>query len=167
MRRGGLKKRLNKKLDWKTLILSFFIVYATALAGSIFTSPGVKSFWYQTVRPSITPPDLVFPIVWNILFFMIFVSLYLSLTNSRNKHVQSKIEIVFGINLVLNFLWSVLYFGLRNPLLAFIDLILLAFSIASIIFIVRKINRKAAWLLAPYLIWVCFAGILNYLSIFK
>ena len=160
----GLKKIFGK-INWGILFLSLVTVYGTAALGSIFTSAGVKSFWYLSIKPSITPPNFVFPIIWNILFFLIFISLYISLTKSKNKKISSKVEIVFGINFLLNFLWSFFYFGLRNPLLAFADLILLFFSILAMIKITWKINRKASWILVPYLLWIIFAGILNYLSI--
>jgi translocator protein len=166
MKKKGLKY-FFKKINWQILFLSLITVYGTALLGGLFTSAGVKSFWYLTVRPSITPPNWVFPVVWNILFFLILISLYLCLTNVKTKKESSKIEIAFGINFILNFLWSFLYFGIRNPLFAFIDLILLGFSIISLIFINWKSNRKSALLLIPYLVWIIFAGILNYLSIFR
>jgi translocator protein len=164
MKKRG-KRNFFKKINWKILLLSLFTVYGTAFLGSVFTSSGVKSFWYLTVRPSITPPNWVFPVVWNILFFMIFISLYICLTKAKDKKSSSKAEIVFGINFLLNFLWSLFYFGLRNPLFAFLDLILLFFSILAMIRITWKINRKASWLLVPYLLWIVFAGLLNYLSI--
>ncbi len=162
----GLKK-IFKKINWKIFFSSLIAILATVILGNLFTSKGVNSFWYWTVRPSITPPNWVFPIVWGILFFFIFLSLYLSLTSAKNKKMSSKIEIVFGINLVLNFLWSFLFFGIRNPPFAFVDLILLWLSIIAMIFVTRKINRKASWLLIPYLLWVSFAGVLNYLSLFR
>jgi len=160
-------KNIFKKINWKNLIVSFIVVSATAFLGSLFTSKGVESFWYWTVRPSITPPNWVFPIAWGILFFLIFLSLYISLTNAKDKKISSRIELVFGINLILNFLWSFLFFGLRSPLFAFADLILLWLSIFAMIFVTKKISKKASWLLIPYLLWVSFAGVLNYLSLFK
>ncbi|VVB83724.1 TspO/MBR family protein [uncultured archaeon] len=166
MKKRG-KKKLNKKVNWKILITSFIVVYAAAFIGSIFTSQGVNSDWYQSVKPVITPPNWVFPVVWNILFFLIFVSLYASLVSARKKILKLRIGVIFGINFILNILWSVLYFGLKNPLLAYFDLLLLMISILSMIFIIWKINRKASWLLVPYFLWVGFAGILNYLSAFR
>ncbi|MEK6827178.1 MAG: TspO/MBR family protein [Nanoarchaeota archaeon] len=160
-------KNIFKKINWINLIVSFFVVFATAFLGSLFTSKGVQSFWYWTVRPSITPPNWVFPIAWGILFFFIFISLYLCLNSAKNKKMSSNIELVFGINLILNFLWGFFFFGLRNPAFAFADLILLWLSIFAMIFVTKKINRKASWLLIPYLLWVSFAGVLNYLSLFR
>jgi len=165
MKKG--RKNIFQKINWNNLIVSFFVVFTTAFLGSSFTSKGVQSFWYWTVRPSITPPSWVFIVVWGILFFLIFISLYLSLTNAKDKKISSKVELVFGINLILNFLWSFLFFGLRNPLFAFADLIFLWLSIFAMIFVTKKINQKASWLLIPYLLWVSFAGVLNYLSLFR
>ncbi len=162
----GLKKRF-KKIHFGNLFLSFVAVYATAVLGSLFAIRGANSFWYFITKPAITPPNWVFMIVWNILFFLIFISLYLSLTTIKNKEICYRVEIIFGINFLLNFLWSFFYFGLRNPLFAFFDLILLFFSILGMIKLTWKINKTASWMLVPYLLWVVFAGILNYLSIFR
>ena len=74
--------------------------------------------------------------------------------------------ILFSVNLLLNVLWSFSFFFLQNPTLAFIDLIILGLSIIAIILFVKKIEKKSAWLLVPYLLWISFAGILNYLIAF-
>ena len=154
-----------KKINWKVLVFSLLIVYLIAFLGSLFTSPSIDSGWYDTVRPSITPPNFVFPIVWNILFFLIAISLYLSWTSS-DKVDRKIVFLVFGINLFLNLLWSFLYFGIQNPLLAFFELIFLWISILIMIFATYRIDKIASYLLWPYFVWVSFAGILNYLSAF-
>jgi translocator protein len=157
-----MKKR---KINWKILILSFVAVYFFAFVGGLFTFQNVTNNWYETIKPAITPPNWIFPIVWNILFFLIALSLYFAWTNS-NKKQKLKITILFGINLLLNVLWSLIFFTLKNPLVAFFDLILFWTSIALMIFITWKINKKSAWLLVPYFLWASFAGILNYLIVF-
>ena len=157
-----MKKR---KKNWKVLILSLAVVYLTAFIGSLFTSQNTSSDWYESIKPSITPPGWVFPIVWNILFFLIALSLYFSWINARKPDVKKKIVVVFGINFVLNIFWSVLYFGLKNPFYAFIEIFVLWISIVSMIYVSYKIDKKAGWLLVPYLLWVSFAIVLNYLSV--
>ncbi len=152
------------KIRWKVLVLSLIIVYLTAFIGSLFTSPNTNSEWYIQNKPSITPPNFIFPIVWNVLFFLIAISLYLAWISSKNKQ-KNKIILVFGINLLLNVLWSILFFALQMPLIAFFELIILWFSILSMIFVTWKINKTASCLLIPYFIWVSFAGILNWLWI--
>ena len=151
------------KIRWKVLIISFIAAYLAAGIGSIFTSAGVKSDWYQEIKPGMTPPNWVFPVVWGILFFLIALSLYFSVIKAGKK--MNKVLLLFGVNFLLNILWSVFYFGMRNPGVALIDLILIEISTLSIMSFAWKIDRKASWLLIPYFLWVLFAGILNYMSI--
>jgi tryptophan-rich sensory protein len=160
-----MKKAQNKKINWKVLVASFIIVYLVAGLGSIFTSQNTKSDWYESIKPALTPPSIVFPIVWNILFFLIALSLYFCWTNSKNKEEKSTVSLVFGVNFILNIFWSILYFAMKNPRLAFFDIILLLASIASMLLLSWKISRKSFWLLVPYFLWVCFASVLNWLSI--
>ena len=144
-----IKNKMKKKINLKILILCLAIVYLIAFLGSIFTSGNTNSEWYQSVKPTITPPNWVFPIVWNILFFLIALSLYFAWINSKKKD-KIKIVIVFGVNLFLNVLWSFLFFFLKNPKFAFADLILLELSIISMILVTYKLERKSSWLLVPY-----------------
>jgi len=157
---------MKKNVNWKILIISLIIVYSVALLGSLFTSQNVNTDWYQSVQPSITPPSFVFPIVWNILFFLIALSLYFAWIKS-NKKQKKKIAIVFAINFFLNILWSIFFFTMKNPLLSFYELILLGSSILLMIFTTWKINKISSYLLIPYFLWVIFAGILNYLIAFS
>jgi len=159
-----MKERM-KKINWKVLIASLVIVYLVAFVGSLFTSTNTDSEWYDSIRPSITPPNWVFPIVWNILFFLISLSLYFSWSGSEKSDVRRKIVIVFGINFILNIFWSFLYFGLRDPFYAFIEIFVLWISIVLMIYVSYRIDKKAGWLLVPYLLWVSFAVVLNYLSV--
>jgi len=156
-----------RKFNLKILLICLFIVFIVAFIGSLFTSNNVNSKWYESVKPSITPPNYVFPIAWTILFFLIALSLYFALINSKTKdNNQRKIIVfVFGINFILNILWTFFYFNMHNPLLAFYNIILLIISILSLIFVCWKINKISAYLLLPYLLWVCFASVLNWLSI--
>jgi len=117
-------------------------------------------------RPTITPPNYVFPIVWNILFFLIALSLYFAWTsNKTKKKYKPKIARIFVINLLLNALWSYFFFTLKNPLIALADLILIWITIIAMIYTTKKVSKTSAWLLVPYLLWVSFAGVLNWLWI--
>lgn len=154
-----------KKRNWKVLLLSFIIVFGIAFIGNFFTSDAVKTDWYESIKPSITPPNFVFPIVWNALFILIALSLYSAWIGSE-KNQKKIVAIVFGISLAFNALWSVLFFSLRNPRAAFIEIIALWLSILAMIFVSWRIDRKAAWMLLPYLLWVSFASVLNFLMAF-
>jgi len=154
-------KKENKIL---TFLASFLIVFLVAFIGSLFTSQNVNTEWYQNIKPSITPPNYVFPIVWTFLFILIAFSLYFAWINAKKEQKQ-RIAIFFALNFVFNILWSAIYFGMQNPAFAFVEIIFLWLSIIMLIFITYKTSKTAAYLLVPYFLWVSFAIILNYLSL--
>jgi len=132
--------------------------------GTIFTTPNIPTWYASLVKPFFSPPNFLFAPVWTLLFLMMGISVYLLLENKNKKlEVKRKIAIAFfAIQFVFNILWSYLFFGLRNPLLGFIGIILLWIFIAATIFYSYKVDRRAAWLLVPYLAWVSFASLLNF-----
>lgn len=154
-----------KKGDLLLFFKCIIIVYIIALIGSILTSSNVKSGWYESIKPAITPPNWVFPVVWNILFFMIAFSMFFAWRSAKSKKARNKVAVVFGINLFLNALWSLLFFGMQNPLLGFIDIILVELSIIAMIIVLWRINKTSPYLLIPYLLWVSFASVINFLAI--
>jgi tryptophan-rich sensory protein len=156
----------KRGINWKVLIISFLFVFGIAYIGSIFTSSQTNSDWYQSIKPSITPPNWVFPIVWNILFILIALSLYLAWTHA-DKRQKKKVAFVFGVNLLLNAFWSYLFFYKQNPQAGFYEIILILFSIIWMLMITRKINKTSFYLLIPYLLWVSFASVINYLAAFS
>ncbi len=151
-----------KRINWKVLIVSFAIVHLAPLLGSLATNADTD--WYNSIKPAITPPSIVFPIVWTILFLLIWLSLYFAWINAKREN-KIKVGAAFGINLCLNVLWSVLFFGLQNPAAAFYELLALWISIAAMMLAVRE-TRISLWMLAPYLLWVSFAAVLNWLIVF-
>ncbi len=155
-----------KKVNWKILIPCLIISYFAAFLGSLFSSTNTDTSWYQSVNQSIIPPNWIFPVVWNVLFFLIALSIYLAWTNAKNKRDRIRISLFFAVNLILNIFWSLLFFSLKNPLYSFLELILLWLSIISLIIITWRISRKSSFLLIPYFFWVSFAGILNFLIAF-
>jgi tryptophan-rich sensory protein len=144
-------------------IISIFVCHVAGIFGSLFTFNALEN-WYVTLqRPEIAPPNYLFAPVWLILYTLMGISLYLIWT-SKTKKADKKFAIsVFGVQLALNALWSMFFFGLQSPLIAFIDIIALLIAIAITIFLFYKINKMASLILIPYIIWVAFAAVLNYL----
>lgn len=137
------------------LILFIGLCEAAGLVGSIFTFSSVTS-WYPTLsKPFFTPPGWVFGPVWITLYLLMGVSLFLVWGKKVNLRW-------FWIQLVLNALWSVLFFGLKNPTLAFLEIIPLWICILLTIRSFLPVKKEAAWLLFPYLAWVSLATILNF-----
>jgi tryptophan-rich sensory protein len=121
--------------------------------------------WYESKRTSLTLPNWVFPVVWNILFVLIALSLFYAYTEAKTKTLKGEVFALFGINMILNASWSILFFKIKSPGLALVDLALIWISIIVIMIKNWNISRKSSWLLLPYLLWVSFAGILNFLAI--
>ena len=145
------------KKFWK-FIISIVVPFIIAGIGSFFTSSSVGTWYVTLVKPVFNPPSWVFGPVWTVLYLLMGISLYMVWI----KRVEIKAMIFFGVQLFLNALWSIIFFGLNNPLYAFIEIILLWFSIVFTIYYFYKIEKTAAYLLIPYLLWVSFAAILNF-----
>lgn len=151
-----------KKINLPKLISSFLICFLVAAIGSYVTIPSI-SMWYVAInKPWFTPPDWVFAPVWTILYIMMAVSLYI-IWNSKTKLkiVKEKALKMFAVQLFLNALWSVMFFGIYNPGLAYCVIIFLWLSVFLLIRYSKKISNIATNLLYPYILWITFAASLN------
>jgi tryptophan-rich sensory protein len=156
------KKSFLKRINFNVMFLCVVAVYAAAVIGGFFTSQNVETIWYQKIKPYITPPDWVFTLVWNVLFVLIALSLYFVwIKAGKDKKQKRKIAIVYAINLFLNVLWVFLFFIVRSPEAAMVELIVFWISILYMIMFVHKIDKKAGFFLAPYAIWVAYAAMIN------
>lgn len=136
------------------LIFSIGICLGAGILGSVFTFSSIPT-WYATLnKPSFSPPNWIFAPVWTILYILMGISLYRVWTNK-------KVPTVFWVQLILNALWSIIFFGMRNPTLALVDIVVLWIAIVLTIKAFSKIDKLAGQLLIPYLAWVSFASILN------
>lgn len=149
----------SSPIDFLKLIFSIGLCLGTGLLGSIFTGPSITT-WYATLnKPAFSPPNWVFAPVWTTLFILMGISLYLIwITKDRLKQ---KAFNLFFVQLALNVLWSILFFGMHNPILAFVDILILWWTIFLTIKAFSKINKLAGQLLWLYLAWVSFATLLN------
>jgi len=137
------------------LLTALVLPQLAGLIGSFFTFPAINS-WYQYLnKPSFSPPNWLFGPVWTSLYLLMGIAWYLAWKQGANPWF-------FLIHLSLNSLWSILFFGLRNPGLAFGEIIILWLAIIRIMIQFYRYNKISAWLLAPYLLWVFFASILNF-----
>ncbi|MBI2012228.1 tryptophan-rich sensory protein [Candidatus Daviesbacteria bacterium] len=131
------------------------------LAATPFTISSIPT-WYQTLnKPSFSPPNWVFGPAWTILYFLMGVAAYLVWIKDLEKKAVKKALSFFIAQLVFNFLWSILFFGLHSPILGLIDILTLWVLILITIIKFHKLSKVAAYLLIPYLLWVSFATILN------
>jgi benzodiazapine receptor len=144
------------------MIISIIICQLAGVIGSVFTSPAIPS-WYVTLsKPSFTPPNWVFAPVWTSLYLLMGISAFLVWRRGIDNPQVNLALRFFIIQLVLNSFWSVLFFGLRSPLLGFVEIILLWFFILLTIINFFKVLNTAGILLLPYILWVSFAAVLNF-----
>ncbi|MFA5163448.1 MAG: TspO/MBR family protein [Patescibacteria group bacterium] len=147
--------------------LVFILISQLAgVIGSVFTSSAIPG-WYSTLdKPSFNPPNWIFGPMWVTLYVLMGIASYL-IWKRRGDIKSVKISlIIFFAHLILNALWSIIFFGLHNPMLAFFEIVILWLSILLLIGLFYRIDKRASYLLIPYLLWVSFASILNY-SIWK
>lgn len=146
-------------------MLAIGVCLAAGIVGSIFTTQAIPTWYSALNKPVFSPPDWVFAPVWTSLYILMGVSIYL--VQSAKFKVQSdktKVRMasaIFWIQLSLNIVWSVLFFGLQNPTLALVEIVVLWGAIFLTIKYFYPISKLAAYLLIPYLIWVTFAVFLN------
>lgn len=148
------------------LIISLLICFAASAVGSVFTTPAIPTWYAELSKPSFSPPNWLFGPVWTLLYSLMAISFFLVWEKIENFRKDPFPLGIFLTQLALNSLWSVLFFGLKNPFYAFIDIIVLWVAILLTIITFSKISKKAGLLLIPYLLWVSFATILNF-SIFQ
>ena len=143
-------------------ILVFIVICELAgIIGSIFTTPSIPGWYAGLVKPAFNPPGWVFAPVWTILYAMMGLAAYLVYDKGPRRPEVRKALAIFAIQLVLNALWSIVFFGARQILGAVIVIILLWVMILVTIRLFSRISKTAAYLLIPYLLWVSFAAVLN------
>jgi benzodiazapine receptor len=143
------------------LVISIVVCQLAGWVGSIFTRPAIPA-WYASLRkPFCTPPDWVFAPVWIGLYILMGIAVFLVWRTGWHEKQTQMALVLFSVQLILNALWSFLFFGLRSPLAGLIEISILAVVILFTIQSFLKINRTAGILLIPYFLWVAFASGLN------
>lgn len=143
------------------LFSSILICEAAGSIGALFTAPAITGWYKEIIKPSFNPPAWVFGPVWTTLFAMMGIAIFLVYEKGfTRKDVKTAIALFVG-QFALNVLWSLFFFGLHNPTLAFVDIVFLWLAILATIISFSKISPPASKLLIPYLLWVTFAALLN------
>jgi translocator protein len=143
------------------ILLCILVCELAGVIGSVFTTPSIPGWYAGLAKPPFNPPNWVFAPVWTTLYAMMGLAAYLVYEKGqRNKEVRKALA-VFAGQLVLNALWSIVFFGAHTILGAAVVIVLLWAMILESILLFSKISRAAAFLLIPYFLWVSFATILN------
>lgn len=152
----------NTLIVTSKLITSLVICQLAGVIGSIFTKSAITTWYAVLKKPSFTPPNWVFSPVWITLFVLMGISAFL-VWNKGPSDQRVKIALsIFVAQLILNVVWSVMFFGLRSPLAGLIGIAVLWIAILLSILYFFKVSNIAGILLLPYILWVSFAAILNF-----
>ena len=150
-----------KKFSWKTY--AFWILFTEAVGGlsALLTREGTRVYAATALHPPLSPPAVVFPIVWSILFALMGIGMA-RIRLAPASGAGSRSLTLFLLQLAFNFFWSILFFPLQAFGLAFLWLLALWVLILRMILAFREVDKPAAWLQIPYLLWVTFAAYLNF-----
>ncbi len=128
--------------------------------GGFATATSITTWYAEINKPSFNPPNYLFGPVWTTLYILMGISIYMILQSPKTE-LRKKAIVIFCIQLLLNFCWSFIFFKFQLLGLAFIEIILMWASILTMIIVFFEINKKAALIQIPYLLWVSFASVLN------
>jgi tryptophan-rich sensory protein len=142
----------------KYIILSLSVLLCLGIGFFSGQLTDTTSDWFLNLeKPAIYPPGYLFGLVWTILYIMMGVSLYLIIMKTKDKTPY----VLFGAQLILNFFWTLIFFGLKNISLAIAEIVALWVLLLGTIITFKKYSKTAAYLLIPYILWVTFATILT------
>ena len=150
---------VKKDLLKKTIIMVLLAELA-GLFGSFFTLPSIATWYSSLVKPWFTPPSWVFGPVWILLYALMGIAAAIIWNSEKSKIRETALRIYF-VQLAFNISWSIVFFGLNQPFLGFVNIVILWISIIFTIQQFGKISKTSANLMVPYLLWVTFATALN------
>jgi tryptophan-rich sensory protein len=143
------------------IVVSIAVCELAGIVGSVFTMPSIPGWYAGLAKPSFNPPNWIFGPVWTLLYALMGLAAYLVYEKGFKRPEVKKALAVFAAQLVLNTLWSIVFFGAHRILGAAVVIVLLGAMILATILLFHKISKAAAYLLVPYILWVSFATVLN------
>ncbi|MEI7463450.1 MAG: TspO/MBR family protein [Candidatus Taylorbacteria bacterium] len=153
---------MKKMMYIPMLIFAVIICELAGIVSSYFSKPSLDS-WYQTlVQPDIAPPSWIFAPVWTALFALMGIALFFVWKSNADKASKKTAIQVFSAQLLLNIMWSILFFGLQSPRGALVEILSLWLIIVATMIAFFRISRTTMYLLIPYILWVSFAAYLNF-----
>jgi tryptophan-rich sensory protein len=151
--------KLKKSLK---LIIALALPLLAGFVGSLFTTPAVASWYPMIAKPALNPPNWIFGPVWTLLYILMGLAAFFVWNKGKKKRDVRLALGIFVFQLILNFFWSIIFFGAHNPGVAFLELLSLWCAVLALALAFREVSRPAFYLILPYLLWVSFAGYLNY-----
>lgn len=146
-----------KRFLW--ILLGIVVCFLVGYTASLFQDESLE-FWYPLLnKPSLTPPNWVFPIAWGVIYVCMGISV--GLLSGVHVAYRKPLVWVFVFQLVLNFMWSFSFFYLQSPFLGFVNILLLDIAVILYMFLTYQVNKVVSWLFLPYILWLTLATYLN------
>jgi tryptophan-rich sensory protein len=142
-------------------LLAGAVVFGAATIANLVTMPVIPTWYAGLVKPFFNPPNWLFGPVWGLLYAMMAVAFWRILRLPAQTPGRMAAIVAFLLQMTLNALWSVAFFGAQSPNLGLLVIAALWIAIAATIAVFARLDRAAGWLLAPYIAWVSFAALLN------
>ena len=149
-----------KKGTWKTYLLWIVLTEAVGGLSALLTRKGMEIYNETVIKPVLSPPMILFPIVWVILYALMGIAVARTQLKGKST-LQERCLLIYIIQLAFNFCWSIFFFNLQAFGFAFLWLMVLWGLIIWMVLAFKKVDKAAAWLIVPYLLWVTFAAYLN------
>ncbi|MGL5646424.1 MAG: TspO/MBR family protein [Clostridium sp.] len=153
--------KVDGKFEFKPFIVAVLIPIIGGFLSSLISGGSSRAVYLDLVKPPLSPPGWVFGVVWPILYLLMGIASYRVYMKERKKTGRNSI-FIYGIQLILNFLWSIIFFGLKLYGVAFLELIVLLIFIIITFIKFYKTDKVAGFMILPYLLWTIFAGYLNF-----
>ncbi len=153
--------KIVQNLNIKKLLIFIVVTIVIGSFFAFFLMDDMKAYDSMD-KPALSPPPIVFPIAWSILYILMAISLYIVSESKESKEEKNKIYIVYSSQLILNSLWTLIFFGLKQRLLAFIWILALLVSVIYMTVLMYRVSKKAGLLQIPYILWLAFASYLNF-----
>lgn len=156
-----MKHNSGNRLSAWALIVSLLITLGIGAVAGLFTEPEIKTWYIYLHKPTFNPPNWIFAPVWTSLYILIGISAWMIWKQRNSMPGYTSAKNIYFVQLFFNFLWSIVFFGTHQIFGAIIIIALLWVCIIINMGKFARLNKTAAWLLLPYLLWVSFAGVLN------
>lgn len=144
-----------------SILIPLLVGYASSFLSQIISKVDTSTYYSQLIKPSFAPPSYVFPIAWSIIFILMGISYYIINKNNDKQKVKDAL-FYYYLQLSLNFVWSILFFGLDLRFTSMVDIILLLGVVIIMMLKFYKIDKRALYLNILYVLWLLYAGVLNY-----
>ncbi len=149
-------------MNYPKLAASFAVCFLAALIGSVFTAGAIPTWYANLAKPEFTPPGWLFGPAWTVLYILMAIAAYIVWEKGLDKPGVRTALAAFLVQLALNALWSIIFFGLRSPAGAFAEVVVLWLAILVTMILFFRVSKAAGWLFVPYILWVSFAAVLNF-----